>query len=212
MLVWAFDFYDEGNDISLLANVFMERPMIKPIILAMLFALSTPVLLAAGPAMKAAAQEAGHDHAHEEHHHEEDAHAEHVSELNGMRSVHAWTRASHKGDDALVFVSLENESNKTILFKGGEFAHAKSVELVGFTMQDGKDLYVPIAEMPIEAGQTMVLAPKSLALRLNRIDEDLHEGEMVEMHLLFDVGEMHVSVNVEAENAMRHSHAGHIHK
>ncbi|SFO52825.1 Protein of unknown function [Cohaesibacter marisflavi] len=189
----------------------------KRTVLALLLAFSAPMMMLPVSMNPASAQQAGHDQDHEksghdEHHHEEGEHSEHVSELHGMRSVHAWTRASSKGDDALVFVSLENESDQTILFKGGEFDHAQSVELVGFTMQDGKDVYVPLPQMPIEAGQTMVLAPKSLALRLGRIDEDLHKGDVIELHLLFDVGEMHVSVNVEAESAMHHSHAGHIHK
>ncbi|WP_321447498.1 copper chaperone PCu(A)C [uncultured Cohaesibacter sp.] len=185
--------------------------------LALLLAFSASMMLLPVSINPALAQETGHDHAHEksrhdEHHHADGEHSEHVSELHGMRSVHAWTRASSKGNDALVFVTLENESDQAILFKGGEFNHAQSVELVGFTMQDGKDVYVPLPQMPIEAGQKMVLAPKSLALRLSRIDEDLHKGDVIELHLLFDVGEMHVSVNVEAENAMHHSHAGHIHK
>ena len=178
------------------------------------FAVALSVFLFCGPnsVTNVLAQEGvvhDHDSDHDDHDHDESGH---VSELHGMRSVHAWVRASHKGDDALVFLSLENESDKAILFEGGECEHARSVELVGFTLQDGKDVYVPLAHMPIEAGQKVVLAPKSLALRLNKIDDDFHKGDEVEMHLIFDVGEMHVHVNVEAENAMNHSHAGHIHK
>nr|WP_321460638.1 copper chaperone PCu(A)C [uncultured Cohaesibacter sp.] len=205
--------------------------MLKTMLLALLFAISVPVLLATGDVRVAVAQGTGHDHDqdhedhededhdhdhnHEEHDHED--HEEHdasghVSEMNGIRSIHAWMRASHKGDDGLVFVSLENGSDRQVIFEGGAFDHARSVELVGFTMQDGKDVYVPLAQMPIAAGQQMTLAPKSLALRLNRLDQDFHKGDVMHMHLLFDGSQLDVSVNVEAENAMHHSHAGHIHK
>ncbi|WP_319413049.1 copper chaperone PCu(A)C [uncultured Cohaesibacter sp.] len=198
--------------------------MLKTMLLALLFAISVPVLLATGDVRVAVAQGAGQDHDHAQDHdhdydhededydHEEHGASGHVSEMNGIRSIHAWMRASHKGDDGLVFVSLENASDRQVIFEGGAFDHARSVELVGFTMQDGKDVYVPLAHMPIAAGQQILLAPKSLALRLNRLDQDFHKGDVMHMHLLFDGSQLDVSVNVEAENAMHHSHAGHIHK
>lgn len=187
---------------------------------ALLFAVSGPVALMSVESAFAASQqesdahhqEEGHDHEHGEDHDHDDDHASHVSELNGMRSVHAWTRATHKGADALVFVTLQNHSDHDVVFKGGEFDHSRSVELVGFTLKDGQDVYVSLPEMPIKAGQELKLSPKALALRLNGLEEDLHKGESFEMHLVFDIGEMHISVLTEAENAMQHSHAGHMHE
>ncbi|WP_319529979.1 copper chaperone PCu(A)C [uncultured Cohaesibacter sp.] len=156
------------------------------------------------------AAEEYHEHAHEEAGHED--HDHHVSELKGLRSVHAWTRAAHKGEDALVFVELQNHSGEDAAFKGGEFDHAVSVELVGFVLKDGKDTYVPVPGMPLKAGQELHLEPKGLALRLNGIEEDFHKGESFEMHFVFERGEMEVDVLIEAEDAKQHSHAGHMHE
>ena len=178
--------------------------MIKQSVLALAFAAS--ISFAGGAALASGDHE---DHAHEEHGHDE---VHHVAELDGLRSVHAWTRAAHKGEDALVFVELQNHSDTPAFFKGGEFDHAASVDLVGFTLKDGNDVYVSIPEMPLKPGQELHLEPKGLALRLNAIEEDFHKGESFEMHLVFARGEMEVDVLIEAEDAKQHSHAGHMHE
>ncbi len=154
------------------------------------------------------------DHAHDEKHaekHEDGDHSDHKSELKGMKALHAWTQAVHKGDDALVFVELENGSNATITFLGGEAKHAKSVELVGFQLKEGEPNYVPVTQVPIKAGRHLELAPKSLALRLHDLDEDLHKGETIEMELEFDIGHMEIHVEIGSKDATQHSHAGHNH-
>ncbi|WP_316858913.1 copper chaperone PCu(A)C [uncultured Cohaesibacter sp.] len=184
--------------------------MLKTLALAFLFAAAVPLSLSVPDVALAAS------HEHEDHDHAHPDHSGHVSEADGMRAVHAWTRASHKGDNALVFVTLQNRSHHLFTIKGGHSGKAKSVELVGFMMKDGNDLYVPIAEMPIKAGQEMELAPKSLALRLNDLKDDLHKGESFEMGLDFvkdgKAVDIHVNVEVGASNATRHSHAGHMHE
>lgn len=154
------------------------------------------------------------DHAHEEKHaenHEDGDQSKHKSELKGMKALHAWTQAAHKGEDTLVFVELENGSNATITFLGGEAKHAKSVELVGFQLKDGEPSYIPVMQVPIKAGRHLELAPKSLALRLHDLDEDLRKGETIEMELEFDIGHMDIHVEVGSEDASQHSHAGHNH-
>lgn len=180
--------------------------MLKSHAIAFLFTAAIPVCLAGSNIATAASHT---DHVHEQEHADHEAH---VSELNGLRSIHAWSREAHKGEDALVFVELQNHSDAEVSFEGAEFDHADAVELVGFTLQDGKDVYVPIAKMPLKAGQKMLLAPKALAIRLSNIEMDLHKGETFDMHFLFDIGEMHVNVAVESASASHHSHVGHIHE
>lgn len=139
--------------------------------------------------------------------HDED---HHVSELGGVRAVHAWTRATD-GGTALVFVEIDNGSDATVVLQGAESEAAGSVELVGFRMKDGQPDYVALPQMPIAAGRELVLEPEALALRLTGLRAPLAKGDEIEMELHFDVGHMDVHVAVEAENATRHSHAGHAH-
>jgi len=141
---------------------------------------------------------------------DEHAHDHHVSELDGVRAVHAWTRATN-ADTALVFVEIENGSAETVLLEGAESAAAASAELVGFQMQDGEPGYVALPKMPIAAGRELVLEPEGLALRLTGLRAPLVRGDEVEVELAFDIGHMDVDVAIEAENATRHSHAGHVH-
>lgn len=154
------------------------------------------LVLVAATSVAFAADEPDHDH--------------HVSELAGLRAIHAWTRATD-GDTALVFVEIENRSEATVVLEGGESAAAASADLVGFQMTDGRPEYVTLPKMPIAAGRELVLEPEGLALRLSGLGAPLAQGDEIEMELEFDVGHMDVHVAVEAENATRHSHAGHAH-
>mgnify|MGYP002173747799 CR=1 FL=1 len=134
----------------------------------------------------------------------------HVSELNGVRAVHAWTRAT-SGDTALVFVEIENGSDAIVLIEGGHSDDAEQVELVGFRLKDGEPVYEPVASVPVGAGKEMVLAPERLALRLSGLTKPLGEDGELEMEIVLDIGELDVHVAVEAANATQHSHAGHNH-
>jgi copper(I)-binding protein len=141
---------------------------------------------------------------------DEHEHDHHVSDLGGVRAIHAWTRATN-ADTALVFVEIENGSAGTVLLEGAESAAAATAELVGFQMKDGEPGYVVLPKMPIAAGRELVLEPEGLALRLTGLQAPLVRGDEVEVELEFDIGHMDVDVAVEAENATRHSHAGHAH-
>ena len=143
---------------------------------------------------------------------DEHDHDHHVSELAGVRAIHAWTRATD-GDTALVFVEIENRSEATVVLEGGESEAAASAELVGFQMKDGQPVYVTLPKMPIAAGRELVLEPEGLAFRLSGLGAPLAQGDEIEMELEleFDVGHMDVHVAVEAETATHHSHAGHAH-
>ncbi|WP_306117449.1 MULTISPECIES: copper chaperone PCu(A)C [unclassified Roseitalea] len=161
----------------------------------------TSALLAA--ALLAAPALASDDHAH----HDEDSH---VAGTGAVELVHAWVRA---GDDdtTLLFVEIENASDRNVTITGGESDIATSVELVGFRLKDGETVYEPLPQVPVRAGTTMTLAPNGLALRLNGVTEPMVEGDEHEIEIEFDFGHVDMHFQVEPADATRHSHAGHQH-
>jgi copper(I)-binding protein len=156
-----------------------------------LLALSTALSLATSPIL------AQDDHAH-------------LSEADGLRIVHAWTPAT-TGTDALIYLVIENETDSLVTLSGAEAPGGMSADLVGFTYTDGTEAWQVLPAMPITAGQHLDLTPRSLALRLSGLTAPLTEGDEIEIVVLF--GDLHIDVHVEveAEGATAHSHAGHSH-
>ncbi|MDQ0324680.1 copper(I)-binding protein [Rhodopseudomonas julia] len=149
------------------------------------------------------AEESGHTESHDDHSH-------HEAELHGVRLVHAWTRAT-SGTKALVFVDIQNKSEKNVVLEGGEADIAKTVELVGFQLKDSQPDYVALPKMPVTAGGEVKLSPNGLALRLDGLTQHLQQGDEFQMEFRFDTGHVDMFVQVEAEGAMHHSHVGHTH-
>ncbi|WP_346911206.1 copper chaperone PCu(A)C [uncultured Roseibium sp.] len=140
----------------------------------------------------------------------DDDHDHHLSELHGVKAIHAWTRAT-SDDHALVFVEIENETDKEVILLGGEADNAGSVDLVGFQLVDGKAVYTPLPQVPVAAGSELHLEPEALAMRLEGLTGKLEKGQEFEMEIEFDIGHMDVHVTIEAADAKTHSHAGHAH-
>jgi copper(I)-binding protein len=139
-----------------------------------------------------------------------DDHSHHEGEAEGVHALHAWTRAT-SADTALIFVEIENGSDRDIAITGGETEIASSVELVGFRLKDGEPDYVALPPVPIKTGTEMTLAPNGLALRLDGVKQPLVKGEEHEIEIEFDFGHVEMMFQVEAADARRHSHAGHQH-
>ncbi|MGF1475950.1 MAG: copper chaperone PCu(A)C [Geminicoccaceae bacterium] len=183
------------------------------------FVLGVLALLGMTPEHVSAAEEEHHDDA--EHHqaeHDEAGHdaagqdeAEHVSEANGLRAVHAWTRATD-AREALVWLELENERGEPVRVTGAESSLAKNAELVGFQIIDGEGQYVPIEAIEIDAGGEIAFTPFGLAIRLLALAQPLVEGEALEVALVTDQGDLPIEVAIEASDADQHSHAGHAHE
>ncbi len=134
----------------------------------------------------------------------------HLSELDGFRAVHAWTRAT-TGDEALVFVELENQGAADVMIEGADSEIAAAAALVGVELKDGTQVYTVLPPLPVPAGREMHLDPDGLAIRLTGLSRDLAEGDEFQMHLETSLGEIELHVAVEAEDAHQHSHAGHSH-
>lgn len=143
------------------------------------------------------------DHAHTEQ-------TDHKSTLGAVTLLHAWMPET-EAHDALVFVEIENEESFAVTLLGAESDQAGKVELVGFDPQNGEAAYSPMPQLQIASGSELVLEPNAAAFRLSGIKGHLHAGDSFEVHVIFDRGEVPVTVEVEAAGATQHSHAGHNH-
>lgn len=145
-----------------------------------------------------------------EDHDDHDHHDEHVAETGGVRAVHAWTNAT-SGSSALVYVELENTAGTDVVLTGAESDLAASAGLVGLQNTGGQLVFVPIPEMPMPAGSSLLLAPNGLAIQLIGLSQPLVQGERFEIEFLFGDFDLHAMVDIESTTATQHSHAGHQH-
>src|SRR6056297_1337964 len=106
-------------------------------------------------ALPAAAHEEDETHDHDDGHAEVETEG-HLTEMDGLRAVHAWT-PEPEGDEILVYVELENASDGEIVLQGGEAGIAERVELVGFTLVDGEPTFEPLPSVPLQPGRDLVL-------------------------------------------------------
>jgi copper(I)-binding protein len=159
---------------------------LRPLLLPLLLLASTPL--------------SAQDHAHDDH----------ESSLGAITVIHAWTRATGQGEDAVVFFEIENAGEPTIL-NGAEAENAVSAEVVGAVLgADGAMAYQPIGPFEVPSGKFQ-FDPNGLGLRLNDLTAELKQGDDFHLHLLFGDDELEISVEVEAADATAHSHAGHSH-
>lgn len=145
-------------------------------------------------ALPAAAQD-GHDH---------------LAEAQGLRILHAWTPAT-AGPEALIYMEIENGSDRALTLSGAETGDGQAAQLVGFAYADGVETWQPLPDMPVAAGQHLDLAPRGLALQLTDLATPLSQGDVLQIEVAFGDLHLDVAVEVEAEGASAHSHAGHSH-
>ena len=140
----------------------------------------------------------------------QDDHDHHVAEASGIRAVHAWANATD-ASSALVYVEIENASDRAVALTGAHTGIAQSAELVGLQNSGGELSYTAIPEMPLPAGSELVLSPNGLAIQLSGLTGPLVEGETFEIE--FQFGDIHLpaTVAIEPADATQHSHAGHQH-
>lgn len=135
---------------------------------------------------------------------------DHLAEADGLRILHAWTPATI-GREALIYMEIENGSNLAVTLSGAETENGQRAELVGFAYAVGVETWQVLQEMPIAAGQRLELAPRGLALRLSDLHAPLAEGAELVIEVVFGDLNLDVHVEVEAEGATAHGHAGHSH-
>jgi copper(I)-binding protein len=140
----------------------------------------------------------------------EDDHSDHLSELDGLRILHAWTNASEE-DHAMVYLEIENTTETELTLLGGEADIAKEVHLMAVDISDPSKV-LEVEDMPIPAKSAFNLEPGGVFLELHEVSQPRVKGEDFEMHLLIEpLGEVEIHVEIEAADATTHSHAGHNH-
>jgi hypothetical protein len=139
----------------------------------------------------------------------EDDHA-HVAEAEGLRVVHAWTRAATAGE-AFVFAEIENRGSADRVLTGAEAAGAAAGQVVGFGFRDGEAAWTVLSGVPVAAGGELHLEPEVLAIRLEGLATPLAAGDHVDVLFVFDGLKISAEAEVLDPEARGHSHAGHSH-
>lgn len=164
----------------------MKGPAMRPALLTALLA-----LLAAGSAL------AADDHTH-------------VAEAEGLRILHAWTRATTQGE-ALVFAEIENSGAAERILTGGKAEGAARGEIVGFSYRKGSPVWTVLPGVSVIAGGDLHLEPDVLALRLGGLSVPLAEGGHLDVVFVFDGLDVAAEAEIRDAGAREHSHAGHSH-
>lgn len=150
-------------------------------------------------------QVSGHD---EDHDHEEGI--AHVFRQGDVRVVHPWARATDSRE-AFVFLDFENLGATEIVLQGASADWAETAGLAGFVLKEGEGVHVPVAPVPVAGGRELVLRPQELSIRLEGIAAPLKQGGHVHLVLQTSAGPVAIDAEIEAADAMQHSHAGHKH-
>lgn len=139
--------------------------------------------------------------------------ADHDHEIvaGALTIVHPWAAAARAGGETLVYFELHNKG-EPIALTGFETEIATSAYLVGATMNaDGAKAYQPLESFTLPSGD-FNFDPNGLGILLEGLTRDLNRGDSFELEMeLADGQHVQLHVEVEAEGATQHSHAGHSH-
>lgn len=137
--------------------------------------------------------------------------SDHRTDAGGVSIVHGWARATESGSTQ-VFMELFNGSDAQITLNGARMRETGlTATVMGAPVKAG-DAPAMLGNLPIPAGTAFDLDPGGVYLLLTGLPGPLARGDRFALLLdLEPVGEVEIIVDVEAENAMQHSHAGHAH-
>lgn len=178
------------------------------------FLLFAALSLICSPALAADGHQHAHDGSHASdpaHEHEETGDGHHRVDAGGVTILHAWARATDDGSTE-IFMELTNGSGSEVTLLGAHM-HETGLEAIvmGAPVKAG-DAPVELGPLPIAAGMEFDLDPDGVYLLLTGLTEPLTQGDMFALDLKLEpIGEVEITVDVEVENAMQHSHAGHMH-
>ena len=141
---------------------------------------------------------------------EGDDHSDHVSEIGDVRIIHAWARATDH-DHTGVFFEIENNGDVDITLASVVAPIAEHAHIMGAAVKaDGEPTELEM--FPVSAGSHFELEPTGVFIELDGLAGHLHKGDEFEMTVVLEpLGAVEVNVEVEAENADTHSHAGRSH-
>jgi len=134
----------------------------------------------------------------------------HLAEANGLRALHVGAPATAKGNDALIYLDVENTFGTQAVLTGCT-AMDQRFDLVGFTYGAAGEAWTALPGLPVLAGREVMLEPKMLALRWQAISVDLVAGAEVKIKVTIGTEILHGDIKNGAANATGQSHAGHSH-
>lgn len=141
---------------------------------------------------------------------EGDADSDHVSEIGDVRIIHAWARATDH-DHTTVYFEIENNGDVDVTLAAATSDIAKHAHIMGASIKADGDP-VELGMYKVTAGTHFELSPESVFVEIDGLAGHLHEGDEFEMTVMLKpLGEVVLDVEVEAEDAHTHSHAGHNH-
>lgn len=137
--------------------------------------------------------------------------AHHRVDAGGVTVLHAWARATRDGSTE-IFMDLTNGSGTEITLTGARKEPGGLPAVVMGAPIKAGDAAVALGRLPIPAGAAFDLDPEGVYLLLSGLDQPLAQGDTFALKLTLEpIGEVEIVVDVEAETAKQHSHAGHMH-
>ena len=136
---------------------------------------------------------------------------EHVTEVEGLRILHAWTNAGTEAT-AEVYMELENGGDEPVSLAEIAAPAAEIGTIVASPVRAAGGVPETLDGLLLPPGVTTVLEPRGIYVLLSGVEAPREEGDVLDLTLVFDrLGEVEVPVLVEAADATEHSHAGHDH-
>ena len=134
----------------------------------------------------------------------------HVTMIEGLRVLHAWSAATEAGSDALIYLEIENATAKVTTLTGARTMGAE-LELVGWGYTSAGETLAVLAQISVPPGRSIRLEPKGLALKWADIPIDLVEGTHPELEIDLGGHRLKTGIEIGASDATAHSHGGHDH-
>jgi copper(I)-binding protein len=135
----------------------------------------------------------------------------HKTQVQGVEILHPWARATRNGRTQ-VFLEMLNDSGRELSLRGGAAVDGPGRLRVMASPLRAGGAPVLLDAVPIPAGSDFDLEPEGVYLELDGLEGGLEQGAQILLSLDLDpIGTVEITVDVEAENAMQHSHARHSH-
>ena len=135
----------------------------------------------------------------------------HVAQAHGLRVTHAWTNAGG-GETAKIYMEIENTGEEAATLVSARAEGIEMATVVASPVNPLDEVPETLDGIALLPGVEMALEPGGLHVLLAGVEGSREEGDEIDLALVFEPqGEVEVHVQVEAEDATEHSHAGHSH-
>lgn len=109
-----------------------------------------------------------------------------------------WARPGAEGDNTAAYLSIENDGDTDIALAGVSGDVAQAVEVHESTTDEGMMVMEEVEEVPIPAGETVMLEPGGFHVMIMNLESDLNPGDTFTLSLQFEeLDDIEVDVTVE---------------